>query len=95
MKAKIIRNTALPKPQNDIVQQFIDTCPPGTLVMVRVSPYIIDVKDTGHAIVAKEAYDGSIVITKPFKFCNQWAVKVEGFQGQPVFINRITPFGDC
>lgn len=80
------------KAQHDIVQQFIDTCPPGTPVMVRVDPYIIDVLDSGRTIVSKETYDGTTVNTRPFKFCNKWAVKVKGFNGQPIFIERIKLF---
>ena len=80
------------KAQHDIVQKFIDTCPPGTPVMVRVSPYIIDVNDYGKVIMAKEAYDGTIVKTKPFMFCHKWSVKVEGFNGQPIHIERIKSF---
>lgn len=88
MKARIIKKQHV-KAKFSEVQTFINSCPPGTPVMVRVSPYVIDVKDSGHAVVAGDVYDGTIVDTKPFKFCNQWAVKVKGFNGQPVFINRI------
>jgi len=70
------------------LRQWQKSHPIGTNVIVRAKDYLIE-EYGNFRRMSVDTVEASVIISGPFKFCERWAVKLIGYQGQPIFISRI------
>ena len=71
------------------VTKWVKQHPIGTVVAMKVNPYLIEEADHGCPRKAnKDPFEAAMIKTKPFKFANGWCVKLHGID-RPVYLSKL------